>query len=132
MALFRKIVVDGHEYEWKYTFDDYDWQEPSHLVFRSVDRKLKIILYFRSPGWEIGKCPFNAGLPAVKDGGLVIVNMNQPRFVAELLRYLLEYRLGPSSRGILVYRDGLDILHELGYRFEYSLGSRTHAARTEN
>ena len=49
-----------------------------------------------------------------------------------LLRYLLEYRLGPSSRGILVYRDGLDILHELGYRFEYSLGSRTHAARTEN
>ena len=77
MALFRKIVVDGHEYEWKYTFDDYDWQEPSHLVFRSVDRKLKIILYFRSPGWEIGKCPFNAGLPAVKDGGPVIVNMNQ-------------------------------------------------------
>lgn len=132
MALFRKIVVGGHEYEWKYTFDDYDWQEPSHLVFRSVDRKLKIILYFRSPGWEIGKCPFNAGLPAVKDGRPVIMNMNRPGIAAELLRYLLEYRLWPSSRGILVFRDGLDILHELGYRFEYSLGSNGHDAWTGN
>ena len=46
MAFFRKITVNGKTFEWRFSVDNYDWQLPSHLVFRALERKLKIILYF--------------------------------------------------------------------------------------
>lgn len=68
-----------------------------------------------------GKCPFNAGMDAMKDGEMVTINLNQPRFIAEILHYLLTFRVEPSTKGILHFGDGLDILHILGYQFEYPL-----------
>lgn len=93
LAIFRKIVVDDGEYEWKFSFDAYDWQEPSHLVFRSLDKTLKIILQFHADEDGIGKCPFNSGVPAMKGGQPETINLNQPRFVAEILQYLLVSRV---------------------------------------
>lgn len=119
LAFFRKIVVDGREYEWKFSFDDYDWHEPSHLVFRSLDRTLKIILQFHTDADGIGKCPFNSGVPAIKEGQSVTINLNQPRFVAEILQYLLVSCVQLNTKGILNFEDGTDILRILGYQFEY-------------
>ena len=119
MAFFRKIVVNDKEYEWKISFDDYDWNEPSHLVFRSLDRTLKIILYFQTDAYSIGKCPFNFGVPAIKEGQTVSINLNQPRFIAEILQFLLAFRVPLNVKGILTFGDGTDILRILGYQFEY-------------
>lgn len=121
MALFRKIVVDEREFEWKFTFDDYDMMENSHLVFRSGDKRLKIMVYFRTGGFEAGYCPFNFGVDAIKDGQAMSINLNQPRFAAEILRYVLNSRTGTAAQGIFPYRDGIQILKELGYDFEYHL-----------
>lgn len=127
MAFFRKIVVDNREFEWKFTVDNYDWQMPSHIVFRSFDKALKIILYFTQDEEDdnrcnIGKCPFYQGVKAIKDEQPVIINLNQPRFIAELLHYLLEVRIESPTKGILYFSDGTKILHALGYKFKYRLG----------
>ena len=127
MAFFRTIVVAGQTFEWKFSVDDYDWQLPSHLVFRAVERKLKMILYFfpdeNGKIMQIGKCPFQTGLCAFRDGEAVRINLNQPRFVAELLRYLLEMRIKPEETGIFAFADGKEILRGLGYEFVYRLDS---------
>lgn len=105
--------------------DNYDWQLPSHLVFRAPERKLKIILYFipddNGKSVQIGKCPFQTGLRAFREGEVVLINLNQPRFVAELLQYLLEVRIKPEETGIVTFSDGKEILRGLGYMFQYFL-----------
>lgn len=125
MAFFRKITVNGKTFEWKFSVDDYDWQLPSHLVFRALERKLKIILYFipddNGESRQIGKCPFQTGLRAFREGEVVLINLNQPRFVAELLQYLMEERIKPEETGIVTFSDGKEILRVLGYTFQYYL-----------
>lgn len=125
MALFRKITVNGKTFEWRFSVDNYDWQLPSHLVFRAPERKLKIILYFipddNGKSVQIGKCPFQTGLRVVREGEVVLINLNQPRFVAELLQYLLEVRIKPEETGIVTFSDGKEILRVLGYTFQYFL-----------
>lgn len=123
MARFRKITVNGNLYEWHYSFDDYDWQMPSQLVIRTLDRTTKLILYFCSEDNGIGHCPFNRGVKAVKDGKEMIINLNQPKFIAEIINCLFvvhtEYI---SSETKCIKIDGLKILRSLGYQFEYSYG----------
>lgn len=46
-------------YEWCYSFDEYDWQEASHLVIRIPNKTKKVILYFNSGDNGIGHCPFD-------------------------------------------------------------------------
>ena len=125
MAFFRKITVNGKTFEWRLSVDNYDWQLPSHLVFRAPERKLKIILYFipddNGKSVQIGKCPFQTGLRAFREGEVVLINLNQPRFVAELLQYLLEVRIKPEETGIVTFSDGKEILRGLGYMFQYFL-----------
>ena len=125
MAFFRKITVNGKTFEWRFSVDNYDWQLPSHLVFRAPERKLKIILYFipddNGKSVQIGKCPFQTGLRAIREGEVVLINLNQPRFVAELLQYLLEVRIKPEETGIVTFSDGKEILRVLGYTFQYFL-----------
>ena len=121
MAFFRKITVNGKTFEWRFSVDNYDW----HLVFRAPERKLKIILYFipddNGKSVQIGKCPFQTGLRAFREGEVVLINLNQPRFVAELLQYLLEVRIKPEETGIVTFSDGKEILRVLGYTFQYFL-----------
>ena len=125
MAFFRKITVNGKTFEWRFSVDNYDWQLPSHLVIRAPERKLKIILYFipddNGKSVQIGKCPFQTGLRAFREGEVVLINLNQPRFVAELLQYLLEVRIKPEETGIVTFSDGKEILRGLGYMFQYFL-----------
>lgn len=118
IARFRKIKVNDKMYEWLYSFDDYDWHEPSHLVIRTQDKSTKLILYFSSEDNGVGHCPFNTGVNAIKDGEQVLINLNQPRFIAEIIIYLFDEHIEYISKDIQ-YIDGLKILRELGYRFEY-------------
>ena len=125
MEYYKKITVNGKTFEWRFSVDNYDWQLPSHLVFRAPERKLKIILYFipddNGKSVQIGKCPFQTGLRAFREGEVVLINLNQPRFVAELLQYLLEVRIKPEETGIVTFSDGKEILRVLGYTFQYFL-----------
>ena len=59
--------------------------------------------------------------PKIQDSEVVLINLNQPRFVAELLQYLLEVRIKPEETGIVTFSDGKEILRGLGYMFQYFL-----------
>lgn len=54
----------------------------------------------------------------MKDGKQVLINLNQPRFIAEIIIYLFDEHIEYISKDIQ-YIDGLKILRSLGYRFEY-------------
>ena len=121
MAAFRKIVVKGAEYLWQYSFDDYDYQNDSFLVVKSADKKGKLIIYFRTEKWDYGYCPFNKGVPAIFQNEPVVINLNQPRFAAEIIAFALS-RLPMGLLGTVEMHDGINILHEIGYEFEYQKG----------
>ena len=118
MSHFRKITVNDKTYEWHYSFDDYDFYEPSNLVIRTQDKTKKVILYFSSEDNGIGHCPFNIGVNAIKNGEQVLINLNQPKFVAEIINYLFVEHTEHISKDTQ-YIDGLKILRLLGYLFEY-------------
>ena len=60
-------------------------------------------------------------MPAIIEGQSVTINLNQPRFIAEILQYLFVFRVPFNVKGILNFADGTDILRIFGYQFEYQL-----------
>lgn len=119
MATFRKITVNNQDYLWKYTFDDYDYQNDSSLVIKNADKKGKLIIYFRTGTWTTGYCPFNKGAPAVYQNETVIINLNQPRFVAELIPFALNQLQIDCLSGTKELYNGIEMLHDIGYEFDY-------------
>jgi len=48
--------------------------------------------------------------------------MNRPKFIAEILTYVLDIRLHDNGFDTTYeYKDGLEILNDLGYTFNYKL-----------
>ena len=118
----REIVVKERTFLWSYHFDDSDYQLDSKIVIKDNDRKGKMIIMFHTEDFGHGYCPFNKGLRATKDGEEVTINLNQPRFIAEILVYILDTRLHDNGFDTtLEYNDGLKILNGLGYVFDYKL-----------
>jgi hypothetical protein len=104
---------------------------PSNLVFKDREKRGKLIIGFSQKSalpqcdTMIGYCPLNKGLPAQKDGEDTCINLNRPRFAAELLEYCLENRLsGQFPNTTVEFEDGIEMLHKLGYSFEYKLRKR--------
>jgi len=118
----RKIVVKERTFLWNYHFDDYDYQNDSEIVIKDNERKGKLIIGFHTEEFGYGYCPFNKGLGAIKDGEETTINLNRPKFIAEILAYVLDTRLHDNGfDGTHEYKDGLEILNELGYIFDYKL-----------
>lgn len=119
MSSLRKIIVDEKEYLWKYNFDDYDYQCDSSLIIISTEGKGQLIIHFRTEKWDFGYCPFNKGVEAQYKGERVIINLNQPRFIAELIRYAINHLKVDTLTGTVALDNGIEILHAIGYKFEY-------------
>lgn len=120
MATLRKIVVNNQTWLWKYKFDDYDLQDDSYLRIKDADKKGQIIIWFRTGVWiDIGYCPFNKVLPATYLGENVTINLNQPRYIAQILAHVLQDFPEGGLTGTHCYQNGIEMLHELGYEFEY-------------
>lgn len=51
MASFRKIMIDGKRYWWKYSYDDYDCQNDSTIIAKSDYRRGKLIVHFKTGGY---------------------------------------------------------------------------------
>lgn len=119
MSSLRKITVHGQAFLWKYTFDDYDCWNHSRLFIKSAAQKGQLIVHFQAapPGY----CPFNEGVPAVYRGEPVVINLNRPRFAAEILAYALEQHIDFQT-GVTEITNGLAILKGLGYDFSMKMG----------
>lgn len=117
--MFRKIVIEGKEYLWKYSFDSYDYQGDSAIVVKSADKTGKLVIYFRTWQWDHGYCPFNKGVPAMYQKQPVVINLNQPRFIAEIVKFALDRLQNGTLTGTVEVDDGIEMLHGLGYEFDY-------------
>jgi len=123
MAIFRKIVVRNRTFLWAYIFDNDDHQNASQIIIKDCETKRKIIIQFQSSADEYhGDCPLNMGMSAVKDGKEVVINFNRPKYIAEILIYILDLRLHDDRFDTTeYYNDGIEILGKLGYIFDYHL-----------
>lgn len=119
MAGLRKISVDGNDYLWSYHFDDYDYQNASQLVVKSADKKGSLIVLFGERNPAVGYCPFNRGVEATLKGKQVTINLNQPRFVAEILTHILKEKKMDRLVGTTMLQNGIEILRDMGYIFDY-------------
>lgn len=61
MSAFRKIMIDSKEYLWKYTFDDYDYQEDSSLVIKSSEKKESLSSILEPVSMTPDIAPFKKG-----------------------------------------------------------------------
>jgi len=119
METFRRIIINSKEYLWKYSFDDYDYQNDSSLVVKSADKKGKLIIYFRTDKQDHGYCPFSKGVTATFHNEPIIINLNHPRFAAELIAFALNKLQFDCLSGTVRMNDGIKMLHDIGYEFDY-------------
>ena len=119
MSEFRTITSDGEKYLWKYCFDDDDFQLDSFLVIRSEDKNGKLIINFRTGMHDHGYCPFNKGIPALYQNEPVTINLHQPRFIAQIISFVTNQMQIRISPGTAELNNGIEILHKIGYEFEY-------------
>ncbi len=120
MSGLRKIVINGCEYLWKYVFDDYDYHGDSYILIKSIDKNGKLIISFCVGPSDYGYCPFNKGVEAIYRGERIIINLNQPRFIAETVKFVFENLNVDKLVGTISLDNGIEIIHKLGYEFEYS------------
>ena len=88
----RKIVIDNQVYVWNFTprYDLINDMYFSRLFFSPQDNKdLSVVCLFHSRINYTGGCPFNEGILATKDGEEYRINLNQPKFVSKLIRFIL-------------------------------------------
>jgi len=116
---FRKITVNDNEYLWKYFFDDDDCQCDSSIVIKTSDKKGKLVIYFRTWKWDYGYCPFNKGVPAIYRNEPVTINLNQPRFISEIISFAFNQLQIDFRSSTITLNNGIELLHDIGYEFKY-------------
>ncbi|MFB6366320.1 hypothetical protein ACFCP7_20065 [Paenibacillus elgii] len=109
----RKIVVRNRTYFWNHK-GNRDFVCHSTLTLCTENRKLRIILNFKTHDTFTAGNPLNEGLFMTRGEENIVINLNQPRFAAEMLQYVLDHKLDDTSVGQYHF-NGNHILLELGY-----------------
>ncbi|POP45259.1 hypothetical protein CHU32_12645 [Superficieibacter electus] len=118
MAMLRKIVVNERTYWWVYRYFYADERDSYVRIIRG-DKKGQVVIYFRTGTYSYGGCPFNDGLAAMYQGTKTVINLHQPRFIAQLLTYVLKTLPEECLTGIIEYHNGIEMLRAIGYEFDY-------------
>jgi len=88
----RKITIDNHVYLRNFTENHalVDEMWISRLYFSPEDDKSKSVMcMFQSPVIYPSGCAFNEGLLVTQNSQKYVLNLNQPRFIAEIIEFLL-------------------------------------------
>lgn len=118
MGKLSKIVIDNKAYKWRYRYDDHDYSQPSYLlILPEYGKKSEIRVYFSLIDKPIEKFILNCGLKAKKDGEDVVINLNQPKFISEIIIFLLSYKVDFSLEKVYKFDNGEQILKSIGYIF---------------
>lgn len=112
MRRFRKITVANSEYKWLFRFDDYDYQNLPYLLVIMCSRPASSLKIF-FPIHE--HFLLNSGLSAVLNGNAVLLNMNRPLFVSQIIEQCQKNGETFDHKGCR-HLNGLKILEEIGYK----------------
>ncbi|WP_238653450.1 hypothetical protein [Paenibacillus piscarius] len=110
----RKIVVGGQAYWWSYrTVRDVYCR--SKLTLITENRTTKWIVQFTTVDTITAGSPLNEGLRVIKEGQPYALNLNQPKYVAEVLQHVLDMGLNTSAKSVHEL-NGNDLLAGMGYQ----------------
>jgi hypothetical protein len=62
----------------------------------------------------------NSGFVTTKNAERVIVNLNEPKYIAELIQYLINSKIDFSKDKKYLFENGEQLLNEMGYIFNFA------------
>ena len=117
MAKIRKIVVAGKVYFWRFRYQDQNYSNTSYLLlFPEENRNFEIRISFSLLETSIEKFMLNEGFKARKENKEVIVNLNEPTYVAEFIFHFTQMGLDMTKSKTVTF-EGEALLRLLGYEF---------------
>ena len=118
MKKLRKIVVNGETYLWKHNYNDCDYSVPLYLlILLEKDRNIEMRVKFPLMDIAVEKCMLNSGFKATKNSREVIINLNEPKYIAEVIQYLINSKIDFSKGKKHLFENGMQLLNEMGYVF---------------
>lgn len=109
----RKIVIENKSYFWKFRSI---WQEQafhSTVTVITENDNIQIFIRFKTIDTFTAGSPLNEGLPMRKMEQLYIINLNQPKYIAELIKHI-NNKITPCTKKSYEFNGNI-ILNELGY-----------------
>ena len=97
----RMITVNMQVFIWNYTnkYDPTDDTYVSRFFFSPQDRKnIRVECFFKTKAHFFTGCHLNVGFLATKNGEVFEINFNQPGFIAELIQFILIYKVDFSKQ----------------------------------
>ena len=114
----RRIVVNGESFLWRWRYDGHADCLPSYLlILLENDRRAELRIKFYLTGNPIEICMLNSGFKAIKNDEEFIVNFNEPKYIAEIIQYLMENKVDFSKEKRYIFENGEQLLNEMGYDF---------------
>ncbi|MEK5409124.1 hypothetical protein MKX36_24875 [Paenibacillus sp. FSL W8-0439] len=110
----RKIVVSGNTYLWSYKTVRGIYCR-SKLTIISENKDIKFIIQFTTKDTIVTGSPLNEGLRVMKEGKQYSINLNQPKYVAEVLQYILDMELDVTVKKVHEL-NGNELLVSMGYQ----------------
>ncbi|MDO4429724.1 MAG: hypothetical protein Q4B95_00295 [Lonepinella koalarum] len=106
----RKIVIDEQIYHWH--FGRGSASKVPHLTIIHLINQKKIcwLLNFKL----LDHFLLNDCMPAVYEGDNIAINLNQPKFIAQIIFYLQQHNQNKQTE----HFDGIEILSKLGYQID--------------
>ena len=116
MKKLRKIVVGGETYLWKHNYNDCDYSTPLYLlILFEKDRQAEVRVKFPLMDCPIEKGMLNSGFKATKNGMEFTINLNEPKYIAELIQYLMNNKIDFSKGKKHLLENGYQLFNEMGY-----------------
>lgn len=117
MRRFRKIIVDNIEYKWLFRYDDYDYIKCPYLliIMYSYPKTAKNIQFPIREHFLL-----NSGLPAIFQENKVLINLNRPIYVSQIINQCRKNGEQWNQPGYQ-YLNGLEILKQLKYQINLDL-----------
>ncbi len=111
---FRKIVVNDVEYKWLFKIDNSSENWFSYILISPKDfPKNTFCIKFDFAAQYL----LNTGFPAIFRGERVNINLNEPLYVSQIIKYCQNNYKGLFEKKGYQYLNGTDILSALGYEF---------------
>ena len=111
-------MVNGEIYLWKHNYNNCDYSVPlCLLILLEKDRKAAVRVKFPLKDSTIEKCMLNSGFKATKNSMDVIINLNQPKYIAEIIQYLASHKMDFSTGKKHLFENGWQLFNEMGYAF---------------
>ncbi len=120
MRRFRNIIIENVEYKWLFRYEDYDDTKfPYLLIVKKCIPEETLRIKF----WITEHFLLNSGLPAIFQGKMVAINLNQPFYISQIIQYYRHHEAeilqaeSSEAGNRCSYRelDGVKILQRLGY-----------------